>query len=445
MNRQETVIQNCEQNAATARKTNELRDDNIVDSMSDKATRISTATLGVPCDAQEVIVYACTAPASTKLNSVESTIKSNQTEEPMPKRNLSAYNLFFQVERENIINGQEGMNYTYENIARVAFRHYELGKLHLKAPRRKHRKTHGKITFAELARAIAKKWKALDPSSKALFIERTNIEKEQYQNEIAEWADKRLQSQPKRETKSAQQQIFKNVTHDTNLGNRNVVSTSQGGTHEDSSVNFVDEMSQQVAVMPIREFRPSLSHDTQPRYSDSTSVAEYVPIHENVNHSETSTTEIEWINPIELCDFDQPQNMTNMSFSFGNYAPVGQVPQNHHTTDQQVPHLLTSHQQWDMMEPPQDSVYAQMSTQMQSYVPAQNQYFASYPTMRETAHPNVFQSTIHPNMFHSSYAAPTNSPVSLNMSSQSQIGQEGKLDENERNEIPRQFNEYNVP
>jgi hypothetical protein len=82
---------------------------------------------------------------------------------------------------------------------------------------------------------------------------------------------------------------------------------------------------------------------------------------------------------------------------------------------------------------------------MQSYVRSQNQYFASYPTMRETAHPHVFQSTIHPNMFHSSYTASINSPVSLNMGSQSLIGQEGKLDENERNEIPRQFNEYNVP
>lgn len=111
-----------------------------------------------------------------------------------PRRPLTAYNLFFQLERENIINGQEDLNYNYENVARIAFVHYEQSKT--EAPKRKHRKSHGKISFAELARTIANKWRALDRDIKSLFEERAAMEKARHQREIQEWACRKLRPKP---------------------------------------------------------------------------------------------------------------------------------------------------------------------------------------------------------------------------------------------------------
>lgn len=103
-------------------------------------------------------------------------------EADLPKRPLSAYNLFFQLERENILKGEEDQNYTHSNIARIALIHYK--ECRLGKPKRKHRKSHGVIGFRELARLVAQKWKKLDDSIKNLFEERAQIEKALYQKEI---------------------------------------------------------------------------------------------------------------------------------------------------------------------------------------------------------------------------------------------------------------------
>lgn len=105
-----------------------------------------------------------------------------QPDEELPKRPLSAYNLFFQLEREKIIRGEEDQNYTFENIARVALIHYK--QCRLGKPRRKHRKSHGVISFRELARLIAAKWRNLDSNARQLFEERAAIEKARYEEEI---------------------------------------------------------------------------------------------------------------------------------------------------------------------------------------------------------------------------------------------------------------------
>mmetsp|Transcript_7420 Transcript_7420/g.18182 ORF Transcript_7420/g.18182 Transcript_7420/m.18182 type:complete len:491 (+) Transcript_7420:196-1668(+) len=88
-----------------------------------------------------------------------------------PNRPLSAYNLYFQKERAIMLG--DAAEKTDQ----------EPGK------KRIHRKTHGKIGFADMAKIIGGKWKKLPEEEKEEFVKVAVELKEKYAKDLAEWRE----------------------------------------------------------------------------------------------------------------------------------------------------------------------------------------------------------------------------------------------------------------
>ena len=107
-----------------------------------------------------------------------------------PRRALSAYNLFFQQERAVL-------------LETLPVR--ESGK-----PRR----SHGKIGFADMARVIGARWKAIKPERKAHFEILAIREKERYATELREYKEQQNREHfAKAKLKSTQQARMREVQH----------------------------------------------------------------------------------------------------------------------------------------------------------------------------------------------------------------------------------------
>ena len=102
-----------------------------------------------------------------------------------PKRPLSAYNIFFKHTRSRIVEGfsEEGtVEETIQSIEGIVANSTET---------RRHRKTHGQISFGDLARRIADKWKTIGKNQKTLFDHYASLDMKRYRRDVAIWKAKK--------------------------------------------------------------------------------------------------------------------------------------------------------------------------------------------------------------------------------------------------------------
>lgn len=136
----------------------------------------------------------------------------------MPKRPLSAYNIFFREERRKLLGEDLAEKYEIEDQST-----------------RKHRKSHGKIPFREMATMIAANWKNLGTEDKEPFEKEAAVEREKYARALAIWKAEQAQKD------DAEQQLgtTSEHTHDTS-----------GGHSSSSGLQDTSEDSARVAVPP---------------------------------------------------------------------------------------------------------------------------------------------------------------------------------------------------
>lgn len=113
--------------------------------------------------------------------------------EDKPHHPRTGYNFFFQLERERMLLGIDHIPITPQDVINLQAGAPRAVGTKATSPYETDRPIHSKavvgekLGFADLARNIASKWKALDPELKKLFEEKADKERARYKRELEEW------------------------------------------------------------------------------------------------------------------------------------------------------------------------------------------------------------------------------------------------------------------
>ena len=138
----------------------------------------------------------------------QSTVSSSRKNPKKPKRPLTAYQIYFQIEREFIIQNMMMASTDTEkgksiHDGKILF--YDLPKRYKdtklspdwffgpgRRAKRKHRKQHGKIGFLELSRVITSRWNKLDetdPDVKQFVFKLASQQFDEYKRELKKYRE----------------------------------------------------------------------------------------------------------------------------------------------------------------------------------------------------------------------------------------------------------------
>lgn len=216
-------------------------------------------------------------------NSSSAAVKKNggkKKAEGKPKRALSAYNIFFQYQRERLIAGNNNkISFSTDDdieheIEKIIHNKNNQEKSNKK---RKHRKTHGKISFTDLARTIAERWKVLDKDTKAIFENRAQQEKLQYNKELEQWkTQKKNEDKKLSEAGASSEQPQQSLWSMIGQSSQSYFEEQQQNLNKDF---YYETPYQQYYPTPAQQYCPPPSRTMdRPRYQESNHFDSYHPV-----------------------------------------------------------------------------------------------------------------------------------------------------------------------
>lgn len=203
--------------------------------------------------------------------------RSVKKPEGRPRRPLCAYNIFFQYERQQILLSTPSSS-----------PHMISGRASSKQKRkvRRGRKTHGKITFAELGKRIGAKWKNLDATARKGFESLAAVDKQRYKKEIDDWNRNRT-AQEKLENETICQSRKSNFPHIPCSDSVHKTSSMKQNL-ENSDGNFVAKDTLMKSKLGLNSWEP-LPLDFVP--PDSNGIQNPEPVNKNEEKYENPETD----------------------------------------------------------------------------------------------------------------------------------------------------------